>query len=146
MEAYAHCVNTCAIQYFSYYSLSIPNPFPCPAPSLQRYCPLLPHDSCGRILVILCTLYMYLTWAEADLRPRPSPVQFYSRLCITKQMAECYWSEESSPSVFRRSLEIHIIGDRGRVLRSGQPVQYLNNMSLGLKLSSTSGQPDFVAQ
>jgi hypothetical protein len=31
-------------------------------------------------------------------------------------------------------------------LRSGHPVQYLNNLSLGQNLSSTSGEPEFVAQ
>ncbi len=123
-----------------------------PCPFLIHFLVLLPPcrdhiTSCylttpvAEFLVILCTLYMYLIWAEADLRPRPSPVQFYSRLCITKQMAECYRPEESSPSIFvRYKLE----GQREE-LRSAQSVQYLNNISLGQKLSSTSGQPEFVA-
>jgi hypothetical protein len=56
-------------------------------------------------------------------------------------MAECYRPEESSPSIFvRYKLE----GQREE-LRSAQSVQYLNNISLGQKLSSTSGQPEFVA-
>jgi hypothetical protein len=30
--------------------------------------------------------------------------------------------------------------------RSGHPVQYLNNVSHGVNLGSTSGEPEFVAQ
>jgi hypothetical protein len=34
----------------------------------------------------------------------------------------------------------------GEELRSGHPVQYLHNMSHGQNLSSTAGEPEFVAQ
>ncbi len=41
---------------------------------------------------------------------------------------------------------IHIIGAYKEEPRSGHLVQYLNNMSHGQNLSSTSGEPEFLAQ
>jgi hypothetical protein len=40
---------------------------------------------------------------------------------------------------------IHVIGTERRA-KIRQPVQYLNNISHGQNLSSTSGEPEFVAQ
>ncbi len=70
------------------------------------FCEVLP---CGRIFSH--SVYVYLPWGpvtEADLRPRPS-MPTHTRLSITTQMAECYWSDESSPS-----LDIQIIGTERR--------------------------------
>jgi hypothetical protein len=40
----------------------------------------------------------------------------------------------------------HIIGTHREDLRLGLSVQYLNTMTHGQNLSSTSGEPEFVAQ
>jgi hypothetical protein len=77
-------------------------------------------------------------------------MQSHSRLCMT-QMAECYWSEGSSPSVVghhwrystRNSDREHCSGQANMFIVQ---YQYLNNMSHGQNLSSTSGEPEFVAQ
>jgi hypothetical protein len=50
----------------------------------------------AEFLFILCTCILAeVVSPEADLRTHPS-MKSHSRLCITRQMAECYWSEESS--------------------------------------------------
>ncbi len=58
----------------------------------------------------------------------------FSRLCITTQMAECYWSEENFPS---------FIGHNQRYTYQGQREELWSghNMSHGQNLSSTSGEP-----
>ncbi len=64
-------------------------------------------------VVILCTSPVLSP--EADLRPLPSTsMQSHSRLCITAKMADCYWSEESSPSFVGHLLETHNIGAEKR--------------------------------
>jgi hypothetical protein len=57
-------------------------------------------------------------------------------------MVESYWSEKKAPP---HSLVFTREGQREE-LWSGQPVQYLNNMSHGQNLSLTSGESEFVAQ
>jgi hypothetical protein len=68
-------------------------------------------------------------------------MQSHSRLWITTQTAECYWSEESSPLIRWQSLEKQIRGTE--IKAQVQTVQYFNNMSHRQHLSSTSGEHEF---
>ncbi len=63
-------------------------------------------------------------------------------LCITTQMAECYWSEECSPLIRWPSLEAHINRDREK--SSGQAKQF-NIWKIWI-MERTSAQPEFVAK
>jgi hypothetical protein len=70
----------------------------------------------------------------------------FSRSRILVVLCACIYPEVLSPEAdLRPRSSMHIRGD----IRSGRPVQYLNNMNNmihGHNLSSTSGKPEFVAQ
>jgi hypothetical protein len=72
----------------------------------------------------------------------PPEAEFLVILCTCINLRPCHLRLTLGP---RPSICSHIIGQREE-LRSGHPVQKLNNISHGKNRSSTSGKPEFVEQ
>ncbi len=73
----------------------------------------------AEFLVVLCIrafkLRSPVTWGWPTVYRRRPSMHYHSRLCITKQMAECYWLEESSQSnVGNRRIYTYITGTERR--------------------------------
>ncbi len=87
-------------------------------------------------LVLLCRFNLRSFDLSVGLGAAPS-IQSHSPLCIASKITDCYWLEESFLSLVGFSLKIHVIGTETIELRTGPPVQYLNNRSHGQNLRST---------
>ncbi len=89
--------------------------------------------SWANYLILYCTETKFfvtdLTWGPV------TSMLYHSRLCITTRMAECYWSEESSPRFVGITIEIHIIYRKS----SGQAILF--NIWTIWAMDRTSAQP-----